>query len=418
MARDTLRVLIKLERINCFDEGDGIGSAEPYLWTVFFTIDGQTTFVSESLKLEGEADVIFTPGSHDNLGVSSVDPGIVSVPAAIGERSLTLVPIPLPSSIHDIAGVDLPGIAGIICVLMEEDNVSDSGAEAGHQALNLAIKSVLDEVIATRTPTNTTPSDAEIEDLIEDVSEKVSDAIAEQQGIFENIWSFLNADDQIGAKAFFFTGDQLLDEGPIHFSQRFENHGDWEIVGVASATVICPANALAAKVGKIDPRLLDGLRDFRDKNFAGSQLGRWWELAERHAPALTLAFENDRELAYAAAGLATELPELLEKPETRLSAKHLGYVDTLLSGLERSGSRRARIDAGRAKGMLPLLDGLTVQHAIELFSKVTPGRYPVAVEPVSHLFPKGAKLPFESTTAHSNAGSRDYDSGRRQSKKK
>lgn len=418
MARDTLRVLIKLERINCFDEGDGIGSAEPYLWTVFFTIDGQTTFVSESLKLVGEADVIFTPGSHDNLGTSSVDPGIVIVPAAIGERSLTLVPIPLPASVHEIAGVDLPGIAGIICVLMEEDNVTDAGAEAGHQSLNLAIKSVLDEVIATRTPTNTTPTDEEIEDLIEDVSEKVSDAIAEQQGFFENIWSFLNADDQIGSKAFFFTGDKLLDEGPIHFSQRFENHGDWEIVGVASATVICPANTLAARIGKVDPRLLDRLRDFRDKNFAGSQLGRWWELAERHAPALALAFENEPELARAAAGLASELPAILDRPESYLTKEQLGYVDALLSGLERSGSRRARIDAGRAKGILPLLQGLTVQQAIELFSKITPGRYPTAIEPVSHLFPKGTKLPFGPAPTRPDTGTHQTRRVQKQSKKK
>lgn len=395
MARDTLRVLIKLERINCFDEGDGWGSAEPYLWTVFFTIDGQTTFVSDSLKLVGEADVIFTPGSHDNLGVTSVDPGIVPIPSAIGERSMTLVPIPLPAFIHELAGVDLPGIAGVVCVLMEEDNVTDSGAEAGHQALNQAIKSALDEVIATRTPTNTTPTDEEIADLIGAVAEKVEDAIKDHQSAFQNLWAFLNADDQIGSKVFFFTGDQLQEEGPVHFNQRFQNHGDWEIVGVASATVVCPANSLEARVGKFDAKLVDRLHALRDKNFPGSQLGRWWELAERHSPVLAIALEQEPKLGRAVLALASELAPMLEKPETRLTKSQLDSVEALLSGIERSGSRRARIDASRAKDMLPLLDGLSVSHAIELFGKVTPGRYPTAVEPVDHLFPKGVKVPFE-----------------------
>jgi hypothetical protein len=40
MARDLLRVWMKLDNIRCYDEGDGWGDAEPYLWTVFFKIDG------------------------------------------------------------------------------------------------------------------------------------------------------------------------------------------------------------------------------------------------------------------------------------------------------------------------------------------------------------------------------------------
>ena len=40
MARDILKLRLELDRILCHDEGDGWGNAEPYLWTVFFEVDG------------------------------------------------------------------------------------------------------------------------------------------------------------------------------------------------------------------------------------------------------------------------------------------------------------------------------------------------------------------------------------------
>ena len=50
---DPLNVSVKLNDAHRFDEGDGPGSAEPYLWTVFFKTDGDTVKVNSALKLEG-----------------------------------------------------------------------------------------------------------------------------------------------------------------------------------------------------------------------------------------------------------------------------------------------------------------------------------------------------------------------------
>ena len=36
----SLDVSLVLDHIQCIDEGDGPGLAEPYLWTLFFKIDG------------------------------------------------------------------------------------------------------------------------------------------------------------------------------------------------------------------------------------------------------------------------------------------------------------------------------------------------------------------------------------------
>lgn len=143
MARDVLQIYLELDRIHCHDEGDGWGDAEPYLWTVFFKVDGSTVTVSESLTLDGNATIHTTPGSHGNLGTTDVDEGDnVTIPANIGHWDTMLSPIgvtpPLDALIDDVGGV-----VGVVAVLMEEDNVSDDGAEAGHQALNDAVSAAL-----------------------------------------------------------------------------------------------------------------------------------------------------------------------------------------------------------------------------------------------------------------------------------
>jgi hypothetical protein len=85
MARDLLRVWLDLERIHRHDEGNGWGSAEPYLWTVFFKIDGDSVALTEGLTLSGTATVVGTPGSHGNLGNTDVDAGDdIDIPSAIG----------------------------------------------------------------------------------------------------------------------------------------------------------------------------------------------------------------------------------------------------------------------------------------------------------------------------------------------
>src|SRR5437762_12880641 len=105
---DAANVTIKLSNIHCFDEGDGPGNAEPYLWNVFFKIDGDTTFVTNALALKGTATVIGTPGNHGNLNNTDVDAGDnVAIPASIGEFHTLMRPIPLQQPIGNVP--DVPG---------------------------------------------------------------------------------------------------------------------------------------------------------------------------------------------------------------------------------------------------------------------------------------------------------------------
>src|SRR5690606_18885974 len=81
---ETLNVVLKLNQIICHDEGDGPGSAEPYLWAIFFKIDGLSV-QQNGVSLVGEAEFRFSQGSHENLPNHDVDPGeVIQIPSAVG----------------------------------------------------------------------------------------------------------------------------------------------------------------------------------------------------------------------------------------------------------------------------------------------------------------------------------------------
>lgn len=379
MARDVLNATLQLDRIHCFDEGDGWGNAEPYLWTVFFKIDGSTCHVTDDLRLAGTATVVTTPGSHGNLGTTDVDAGDnVAIPQSIGFFQTNLTPIPTPPALHNLVA-DVPAIAGVVCVLMEEDNVSDDGAEAGHAALNAGVQNALNQIIATRSFTNQNITEAEINAFVSDIEAKVKDAVKNQQNFFENLWSWLNADDTIGSKVFFFTQDQLAPGTTTNFSQRFQNEGDWEIFGHAVATVLCPAEAVA-NLGKIlsgQKTAYDAetMRRFRDTDFRKMRgLQEWWRKAEKLAPHLAMVALADREVHAAAAALLKGAGELLKQRDKAIPDALLKHAENVFHGLLKLPNGEARKVATQALQVLPALKAKTPNQAFALLSQAAPIR--------------------------------------------
>ena len=225
-----LNVSFKFNQIICRDEGDGWGNAEPYLWTVFFKIDGDSVRIGSDLTLSGTGTIHTTPNSHGNLNTRSVDAGDrVNIPPAIGEWNTTLCPIgfspPLSQTFDPIGGV-----IGAVCILMEEDSVSGDGAEAGHEALNQMVGTALRQIISTRSFTNQNISEEDLKEFENEIKGGIKEAIRSQQNFLENFWTFIDKDDTIGTKVFIFRQDDLPQTG-LSFSERWKNEGDWEIVG-------------------------------------------------------------------------------------------------------------------------------------------------------------------------------------------
>ena len=238
-----LNIEFKLDNIRCRDEGDGWGNAEPYLWTVFFKVDGDTLVVNSDGPaapfLQGAPTVVGTPGNHGNLGTTDVDEGdTVAVPAIIGEYRTILKPIPLTTPILGIEEVG--GMIGCIAVLMEEDNTSASAIARGHEALDRSVRDRLAEVLGTLSISKAEPTDEDVAALSDKIGDAVKSAISDGVSVLDWLVAFGNMDDQIGSTVFRFSHSQLEQAAgaSIPFSRRWENEGDWELFGHIKATPI------------------------------------------------------------------------------------------------------------------------------------------------------------------------------------
>lgn len=236
---NTLNVNLRLTNLHCFDEGDGIGSAEPYLWTVFFKIDGDTAVVNPGLALQGTATVVGTPGNHGDLPNHDVDPGEnVPIPASLGAFSTQLRPIALQQPIGGFTEVG--GVMGAITVLMEEDNTPNSAVARGHVALNKAVQDSLNALIPTLNFGHQEPTDAEIAAMQQRIGDAVKSAIKDGVSVWDWLSGFGNMDDKIGSEVFRFSHKQLEEGGAagLPIQKRFKHEGDWELQGRVTATPV------------------------------------------------------------------------------------------------------------------------------------------------------------------------------------
>ena len=403
MGRLAYDVSIDHQRIVCFDEADGWGDAEPYIWSVFFRIGGDdvtlvldridlsTTPPTAFVYLEGSPLLRFGPGGQENLGYVSMGEGdTVAIPPAIGQFETCLEPIPVPENLRavgQLAGIeapeDVPGIIGTVLVLLEKDNVSWLGSQYGHEAFNSSVGAAIQSIIRTPRASGSLVSlDAEINAFAREIDDAVSRAIEDNQDTLDNLWSFVNKDDKIGDVIFRWDGDQFENQTWWPFGQRWQNdHGDWQLEGELVASPVCPADAIAAVLEALfSSRFSYGRKEltaFRDREFykyAGA--GRWWDVVRRNKARIISLMSRDKDVRNSVFELFNSVQEMIQAPDEKIRDKDINTAEFLLEKLVENKGHHSSADAGRGLRLLKRVKGSTLREALMMMDNLPPIRYP------------------------------------------
>ncbi|MEM9984488.1 MAG: hypothetical protein AAF804_05270 [Bacteroidota bacterium] len=210
---------IRLEQLNCLRLPRRLRRKAPYLWTVFFRIDSQGVTLSPQFELTGQAHFHFTPQSQGNLQTESIQEiGSIPIPASLGLWRTELKPIEVP-----FFSYQMPGILGVIAVLMQENNVSPIGAEAGHQALNEYVRDAVNAAITNFSVKaidveNIKPSikqyfARQVDRLADNIESEVKKAVVSAQSWTQNLWSLIDQDELIGYQVWDIMDNEIPPEG-------------------------------------------------------------------------------------------------------------------------------------------------------------------------------------------------------------
>ena len=390
---DALSVSIELQTVTCHSQADSLietattipdDDAEPYLLTVFFKVDGERAFLTDEFALAGAATVVGTPGTHGNLGDISVEAGdVIPIPSAIGQFQTLLRPIALPEPCDALLPEGVPGVVGVLCILLEHDNVTDAGAQAGHDALDAAVKSALDEVVNSLSIDNPGADEDQIAALAEQIRQAVEDAIVGEQNLAENVLTLINADDALGFTLFLFEGAELATAPSTPINARYtvqipiEGLNDWEINGRITSGPTSFAGVIGSLVPKLGARVnLDALRALRRGLLRHPRAGAWLTLLSANGGPVAAALAADKGLREAGVDLLAAVADAARAPDEPLRPELLASAAAVIEGVLARAPRQTQRDLRLLRGLLPLLKGTTLDEAVMKMDELRPLRPP------------------------------------------
>lgn len=397
-----LNLTVRLHRLYCHDEGDGAGNAEPYIWPVFFKIDGDNFAYQQGSGLIGSPTVNSRNGNHDNMGSLSVDAGdTVYIPESLGSWSTTLKPIRINDpGIRTLLGKDnLPGIVGVVVTVMEEDGWSDNLAKEGYSAFVNAVHLAVVKVAADYQHALSLPTKEQIEAKITEIKAQASGSVRAQVKGSMDAWQLLwygtfgDNDDLIGSEAFIGNSDEFSWAHPNDFSRRWNSDesedGDWELFGYFAATVPegtfgeCSLDQLFGSMEMSDRDKEGGfsaLREFRDTEFRSyAGLDTWWTSLRKATPELARLAQTDEEVKRALVMLLDQAPRALSDRSSTVEADALANARLVLERLAAASPMRASEFINQALRVVERAKGRSWDDALDLVSVTKPrGRKPRA----------------------------------------
>jgi hypothetical protein len=383
MAATEKAVLVTLETIKWKEitvasggGGEERPSLSPYLWTIFFKVDGTSVMMSDTYYLFGTADVEPARGGHGDLGVWSMSVGeTVAIPDELGFWSTSLKPFFIALSAQpffDNPGVPQPqaGFGCIAILLRDGGHIPAHAVEAGRQALASSLQTFLDGQLVERLGVvqPTIPA-GDLAQAQANISKAVSEAMINSLSLLEKVWALSGYDEPIATWRIIKNAASPSKSEVIPAGDAFSKFGKWELSVNVTITDPCPAEAVETLIraafggeaaaaepvgaGPSSPSSpLGAMREFRDSGGLRDRPGLrlWWQEARANTAEMVRLLASDKKLRSAAATVMRAIPAALgalAKPLPKDIAKAL---DVLLQRFEAKGSpklKRAVLSARR-----------------------------------------------------------------------
>lgn len=394
---------VEYQRLIVHREEDAFGHAEPFLWIVYFKVDGESVRVNAAHQLEGAPMLHKTLGDYGNLGRKFRSGARGKIPPALGRHSMGLHPIPVDANAQAAVGSStVDGFAGAVIALCEEG--FGGNVAMAHAQFDQLVEAEITAMMATRTAAQSAPTQAEWRALRDRLAAETQ-AIVEGGGSSGGVGQVSN-DVLIGVDLVTFNvEDFAAPSQSTSFEHRWMNHGDWEIEGRTLRSLACPAEVVFELLDLIwegldfrpedqqegagdreprgegspspPPANLDGMRAFARRRFARLPgLQAWWDIPSQHMHRIAAVLMKDRELLASAGIVLHELGAMLDRKKKPIKHAFFDHCERLLRVFAESDTRELRRDASIALDFVPALRGRSFQQVTELLNRVEPSRRP------------------------------------------
>jgi hypothetical protein len=403
-------VLVTLESIKWKEitivSGGGVGqerpSLSPYLWTIFFKIDGTSVMMSDTYFLFGTATVDPPRGAHGDLGIWSMSVGeTVAIPFELGFWSTNLVPFFIATSAQPFfnsPGVPQPqaGFGCIAILLRDGGHIPPHAVEAGRKALANSLQTFLDGQLVERLGVSQPSIPAgDLAQAQANISKAVKEAMIESLSFLEKVWAISGYDEFIASWRISSDASKPSFSKVIPAGDTFDKFGKWELRASVTITDPCPAQAVGDLLGAASRRRADetepvgagpspssdplgAMREFRDAGGLKDRPGlrMWWQTARANTAEVVRIIASDKKLALAAGTIMKAIPAALHLPSKPLPKEIGQAAEALLQGFERKGSPPLKRAASLARGELIGTAGFATAEILDRLGHVdTPPRH-------------------------------------------
>jgi len=397
---------IKWKNITVVTGGGGFQatpSVSPYLWTVFFKIDGTSVIMADDYNLVGTATVEPAQGAHGDLGIWSMSVGeTVAIPDSLGFFSTSLQPFFIAVSAQpffNAPGIPQPQAAFgcIVIVLKDGGHIPAHAVDAGRQALTNGVQNFLDSELSGKLGLfQPGIPEADLQQAQRKIADAITNAIRDSLSTLEKIWAVSGEDQMIASWIVSADAATPSFSKVISAGDEFSEFGVWELTVDVTITDPCPAEAAAGLIGAFwdgdgkppSPAAgagaqwtgapLGAMREFRDSGALRERpaLRQWWSTLRANTPDIVRLLARDERLRHAAAVVMKALPAALKAPTKPLDPPMMEALAALLAGAEEKGSPRLKAAAVNARVELAGLAKLPLGQMLDRAGQRPPARKP------------------------------------------